>query len=114
MIESSKTPTRLYSQVDRILMKFGGASRLSVLLAAVGRPKHRVTIMRWKKKGFIPPRMWGPILKIASFEGVVFTAEDYDVNPRPVKEVPKGVFRLRRPKAETLDIPRPEELSIFD
>lgn len=95
-------------------MKFGGATALSRMLPLVGRPKHRVTIERWRKVGVIPPRMWGAIILLAKYEGIVLSVDDFDINPRAVKDVPKGVFRKRRPKAETLDIPRPEELSIFD
>lgn len=85
--------TSIYmSQAERILLKFGGARRLSRLMKACGRTKDPTSIYKWtysKEKGgtggLIPTAAWSDILLVARMEGLLITSEDMDPRERKVK-----------------------------
>lgn len=78
------------SQADRLIEKFGGAPNLARILEAVGRPISVGQIFSWPKKhGFIPCIRWPDLFLAAQYEGIIFTADDFDPRPKPAPPPPK-------------------------
>ena len=83
--------TREPIQAERILARFGGASRLHAILAELGHPLAHATLYKWtypKERGgtggFIPTSAWPLILKAAAHEGIILTSDDMDPREIPL------------------------------
>lgn len=102
------------SQADRVVWKFGGPIRLSLILKAIGRPKDPSSIHRWMypkeeggSGGIIPGRAWPDLFMAARAEGVLLTSEDLDPREKlmPVPMARAFPRRIRRrPGQRMLDI----------
>lgn len=82
--------TRLHSQAERIIKKFGTPRILGRILEEIGRKRNYATIYKWlypKSKdgrgGLIPTSAWDDILAAARYEGIIITSEDMDPRPMP-------------------------------
>lgn len=76
------------TQADRIIVRFGGVANLVSALAAIGRPRTKVTVYRWNHPrskggcgGIIPSEALPDILAAARLEGILLSADELD--PRP-------------------------------
>jgi len=73
------------SQAERVLEKFGGASRLARIFKEMGLDRNRATVYKWLyprerggTDGLIPTSAWGDVMNAARLEGILLTAEDMD------------------------------------
>lgn len=96
-------PPTTRSQAERVLEKFGGARRLSKVLAILGRSKDPASMYKWTYSrdkggtgGIIPTSAWADILAAARFDGVMITPEDTDPRAHKIKVV--RPYRRLHPK----------------
>ena len=89
---NKETPTPTLTQAARIYAKFGSAAALTRALAAIGKPRHRLTVEAWgrpKSKngtgGTIPAGNIPDIERAAEHVGVKLTKSDWDPRPTVVK-----------------------------
>lgn len=92
----------ILTQVYRIVAKFGGHVKLAEALAAVGRPKSKVTIYRWSHPrskggagGVIPSSALNDIILAARHQGIVLTPEDLDPRPQSFAAFDPGARRAK-------------------
>jgi len=79
----------MLTQIDRIVLKFGGVKPLQAALKNAGYDVTDITIRRWnypKKRygrdGSVPKAPLDAIVRAARLEGIILTPEDLD--PRPI------------------------------
>ena len=90
--EAPEEPSRLRSQAERIIAKFGGPYRLSKAVAALGDPAKTLnpaSIYRWmydRSKGgtggLIPTGSLPLVLEAARFDGIFLSGDDLDPRPK--------------------------------
>lgn len=80
------------TQAERILLKFGGARRLAIVLKTMGRPRDPATIYKWTYPrerggtgGIVPTKVWTDIIDAARFDGIVLTMDDMDPRPKMIR-----------------------------
>jgi len=72
------------TQAERVLFRFGGPFRFSVLVAQVTgtRQNHR-SYYHWIRTGLVPSCRWELIFKVAKYANIILDTTDFD--PRPLK-----------------------------
>lgn len=85
--DTSAVPT----QAERIIQKFGGARRLSLILNTLGLKRNTASIYKWTYPrakggtgGFIPTSAWPDLLRAARFEGIVISSREMDPRDEPI------------------------------
>lgn len=80
------------NQAERILKKFGGASRLAGLFNSLNIRRNLHSIYKWTyprerggTNGLIPGSAMQDILQAARLDGILLTPEDLDPRPSPVE-----------------------------
>jgi len=88
LVRTHMGSNRPLTQVDRIVLLFGGVGELQKALEAVGKPKRKFTLYRWNYSrarggadGVIPSSAMTDIFAAARHMGILLTAEHLD--PRP-------------------------------
>jgi hypothetical protein len=92
VIFKSEWGNRIITQAERIFKKFGGASRLALLIKTAGFDINTASVYKWNyprerggSDGRIPTANWPMIMKAARLDGIIITSEDIDPRPEPVK-----------------------------